>query len=266
MARGRMLNKSVCASVKFNSLPDDTCRLLATWIIAHLDMNGVFYADPVMVKSMVFPRRADVAIEQVEGCLDAMENIGLMFRFDANGDRWQCWPGFDENQPGLRKERESTGFPFPECCRIVAGTMTDDCRNDDGKMPAEGEVKEKEREGEEKRNGNGNGKHPSPSDLTMGVPPAVAIILELTGQCHKSLHAQIDDAIGRDPPDLEFWRDVVRGWMACGWKPSNVNGMLDYFRRDEVPGEKRPSSGGKRGRVLAGRDYLDGAYAEHIKH
>jgi len=46
MARGRMLNKKVSRSLQFDQLPDDTCRLLATWTVAHLDVNGVFCADP----------------------------------------------------------------------------------------------------------------------------------------------------------------------------------------------------------------------------
>jgi len=113
MARGRLLNKSVSASLKFHLLPDDTCRLMATWIIAHLDKNGVFYADPGMVRSIVFPRRTDISIEQITTYLDAIEKIGLMYRFEAKGDLWQCWPGFDDNQPALNKERESSDYPEP---------------------------------------------------------------------------------------------------------------------------------------------------------
>jgi len=66
MARGRMLNNSISRSLKFDQLPDDTCRLLATWIISHLDFRGVFYADAIMVKSLVFTRRSDITDEQIE--------------------------------------------------------------------------------------------------------------------------------------------------------------------------------------------------------
>ena len=69
MARGRMVNHSISRSLKFNQLPDDTCRLLATWIISHLDKNGVFYGDPVMVRSLIFPRRVDIEVAQVEAYL-----------------------------------------------------------------------------------------------------------------------------------------------------------------------------------------------------
>lgn len=113
MARGRMLNKSVSGSIKFHNLSDDTCRLLATWIIANLDVQGVFYGDPVMVRSIVFPRRADVTEDQIEGYLVAMQEQGLLVRFEAKGDTWQYWPGFLGEQIGIRPDRETTSFPPP---------------------------------------------------------------------------------------------------------------------------------------------------------
>lgn len=142
MARGRMLNKTISASRKFQDLPDDTCRLLATWIIPHLDMNGVFYAEPAMVKAFVFPRRTDITADQVEQYLDAIERAGLIYRFWANGDLWQCWPGFADNQVGLRRDRESTDYPTPpaELPQLAAGdavTEPEDCRQEADELPAE---------------------------------------------------------------------------------------------------------------------------------
>lgn len=113
MARGRMLNNSISRSLKFDQLPDDTSRLLATWLISHLDKNGVFYGDPVMIKSLIFPRRGDVTIEQVETYLQAMQDVGLIILFEAEGQLWQYWPGFTDNQIGLRADREATDFPLP---------------------------------------------------------------------------------------------------------------------------------------------------------
>ena len=126
MARGRMLNKTINASLKLHNLPDDTCRLLATWIIPHLDYRGVFYGDAAVVRSYVFPRRTDVTTELVEGYLQEMEAAGLIERFQANGDIWQHWPGFMDNQSGLRVDREKTTFPPPPCPQ------------DGGHNPAEG--------------------------------------------------------------------------------------------------------------------------------
>jgi len=142
MARGRMLNQTVCASLKFQHLSDDTCRLLATWMIAHLDKNGVFYADPAMVKAAVFPRRADITPGQVGTYLDDIEGVGLIYRFRARGDLWQCWPGFADNQVGLRRDRESTTYPDPPGIDAAqppepSNKMPEGCRKDAGNNPAE---------------------------------------------------------------------------------------------------------------------------------
>lgn len=142
MARGRMLNKSICRSRKFQELPSDTCRLLATWLISHLDKHGVYHGDPAIVKSYVFPRRSDVTVEDVDRYLDEMQAVGLIVRFNAKRDQWQWWPGFADNQVGLRADRETTNFPqppddTPEGWGEDAGSLPDDCRSDAGKMPAE---------------------------------------------------------------------------------------------------------------------------------
>ena len=134
MARGRLLNRTVSASLKFHNLSSDTCRLLATWIIAHLDMNGVFYGSATMVHSQVFPRRADVSLDDVESYLCEMETQGLMGRFEANGDVWQCWPKFGKNQPNLRRDRERPEYPIPP---EIDGSLPAAYRQNDGSIPAE---------------------------------------------------------------------------------------------------------------------------------
>ena len=147
MARGRMLNKSISGSVKFHNLSDDTCRLLATWIIAHLDMRGVFYGDAAMVRSVVFPRRTDVTIEQVECYLCEMEAAGLMWRFRCKGDIWQVWPGFAGEQIGMRADRESSAFPTPpdaqpETPCAIAGNLPETIRQFSGNVSAQSKAKE----------------------------------------------------------------------------------------------------------------------------
>lgn len=112
MARGRMLNKTISLSEKFAAMPDDTCRLVATWIIPHLDKAGVFYADPRIVKSQVLPM-LDVSVDAVHDCINAMASIGLVKLFHANGKVWQVWRGFADNQKGYHADREATEYPQP---------------------------------------------------------------------------------------------------------------------------------------------------------
>lgn len=143
MARGRMLNKTVSLSTKFAALPDDTCRLLATWTIPHLDKNGVFYGEAAIVRSLIFTLREDITTAKVETYLKAMERVGLMYRFTADGHTWQVWPGFSDNQPGLREERERSDYPLPPARENPATARENPATA--GNTPAEVEV-EVERE------------------------------------------------------------------------------------------------------------------------
>jgi hypothetical protein len=123
-----MLNRSISLSIKFHQLPDDTCRLLATWLIAYLDVNGVFYADPAVVRSLVMPRRTDISSHQINSYLNAMSEIGLITLFEAQDQIWMHWPGFAENQAGLRQDRETTDLPKPESIQQHAGIFPENSR------------------------------------------------------------------------------------------------------------------------------------------
>jgi hypothetical protein len=132
-----MVNNSISRSSKFKNLPDDTCRLLATWIISHLDKNGVFYGDPVMVRSLVFPWRSDVSIEAVEHYLQEMQKVGLIVLFEADGEKWQYWPGFNDNQIGLRADRETSTYPEPPQDSSQDGDNDQDAPTPDGNLDQE---------------------------------------------------------------------------------------------------------------------------------
>lgn len=266
MARGRMLNNKVSASRQMNDLlPDDTCRLLATWLISHLDKNGVFYGEPVMVKSLVFPRRADVTVDQIEYYLQAMEHAELIVRFQARGETWLWYPSFPDNQVGLRAERESSDFPLPpamdeeppedewvddslpEVCRKDAGSLPESIRQDAGKLPAEVKLREdkvKLSEDETKRPADA-GTHP-PDDpkppkkqrakASSSTPEAILRFRQAASRYPaKSWYADVGEIVGADPPDLDRWEAIVKDWVGSGWNPTNVRGMLDKFQGKAPP-------------------------------
>lgn len=222
MARGRMLNKSVSLSLKFGQLPDDTCRLLATWIIPQLDYNGVFYAEPSVVRSLVFPRRTDVTPQQIDFYLNAMAEVGLIRFFEAAGQRWHFWPSFADNQLGLRADREATDFPpppgaspspddrLPQCDRNHSGVVPEWRRSDSGAAPAKyperGAKRRKkpaeiEGEDESEPEMEREGEPESPSDFTIS---SIQEIAQLFDQDRISRHQaavlrQIHDKYGSEP-------------------------------------------------------------------
>jgi len=151
MARGRMVNKKISNSKRVNDLPLPA-QLLFTWLIPHLDCNGVFFGSPQMVKSLVFPRKS-YTTKQVSQWLDMMQNanndngIPLIDRFQVDGEFYIFMPGFEGEQVGLRKDKESPEYPqTTEEIRQKYGKYTEQFRQDS--VPHARALKGKGREGE----------------------------------------------------------------------------------------------------------------------
>lgn len=220
MARGRMLNKTVCNSKKFCDLPDDTCRLFATWCISHLDIHGVFYANPQLVRSLVFPRRDDVTNAQVAGYMDAMEAYGLIVRFESNGELWQYWPGFEHNQIGIRYDRESSDFPLPP--GWIPPRQLEFGGTNAGQNPAE--------KNRSKKKG---------SERASAKPahhPAIDVYRSKARRYpDEAQWPSIEKTVTTDDASLTRWGNVVEAYILCGWYKGNVSGMLDWYKRNEIP-------------------------------
>lgn len=100
-----MLQNRISKSNKIASLSSDTVRLLYTWMLAHLDINGNFYADPVMVNNLVFTRLGH-SVKTVSSALDELVNVGLITRYQIDGEKYLNYPDFLEKQPRLNPDRE----------------------------------------------------------------------------------------------------------------------------------------------------------------
>lgn len=100
-----MLQKRISKSNKMQMLSSDTVRLLYTWLLSHLDANGNFYADPVMVNNLVFTRLGH-SVKTVLSALDELANAGLIIRYQVDGETYLNYPDFFDKQPKLNPERE----------------------------------------------------------------------------------------------------------------------------------------------------------------
>ena len=58
----------------------------------------------------------------------------------------------------------------------------------------------------------------------------------------KATQPEIENIVGRQPDDLELWRKIVHEWVALGFNPVNVRGMLECFTRRELPGKRGKAS------------------------
>lgn len=137
MASGRMIVNAISTDKRVNQLSCDTSRLAFTWLITFCDCEGRTHGDPAIVRSMLFPRRQDVSIEQMEEYIREWALCKLIYWYEADGDLWIQFANFDKNQPGLRKDREAPS-------RIPAYVEPNESRSNAGVMPEQVPVKLKE--------------------------------------------------------------------------------------------------------------------------
>lgn len=73
------------------------------------------------------------------------------------------------------------------------------------------------------------------------APAAVQVFKGIVGRWpHKSTWPAIEKAVrnGHDAPtstDMTRWADTVKQWLAVGYNPLNVAGMLDCYQREMLP-------------------------------
>jgi len=115
MPVGRIILKSISDSNRISKLKTDGARLLYTWLITHLDVNGCFSGDPQVIRGKVFTR-LDKSNKTIEEYLIDLENQEppLIIRYQANGDVFLNVPDFADKQPSLNPDREGkTNIPLP---------------------------------------------------------------------------------------------------------------------------------------------------------
>lgn len=107
MARGRFISKEITIDKKVNSLSSPWSMLGFTWLLTHADVYGRTYGDPAVVRSMIFPRRPEVTVEEVEGFIKEWNDAGLINWYEAEGDMYIEFPNFTKHQLGLRYDKEA---------------------------------------------------------------------------------------------------------------------------------------------------------------
>uniref|UniRef100_A0A6H1Z798 Uncharacterized protein n=2 Tax=viral metagenome TaxID=1070528 RepID=A0A6H1Z798_9ZZZZ len=114
MAEGRMLKRAIATSKKMAELETDSARLLYTWFIPFLDVEGRFYGDPDVIKGSIVPRIKDFTAEKVKECLADMQRVGLILWYLVNDDKYLQFTVFEKHQ-NINRDRESKlVFPAPE--------------------------------------------------------------------------------------------------------------------------------------------------------
>ena len=129
MPIGRIILKSISDSRKVSELKTDGARLLYTWLLTHLDINGCYSGDPEVVRGKVFTRLRK-STKTIEDYLVDLEQNSLLVRYSVNGDIFLNVPDFVEKQPSLNPDRErATGIPLPTPDLLQTNSSLTPCKD-----------------------------------------------------------------------------------------------------------------------------------------
>lgn len=105
--------KRICQSRKLAALKTDGARLLYTWLLPNVDINGCFSGDAEVIKGQIFTRLRK-STKTIFSYLEDLETVGLIVWYQSNGDAFLQIPDFVSRQPNLNpnKEAKST-IPLP---------------------------------------------------------------------------------------------------------------------------------------------------------
>lgn len=113
MPDGRFLSKSIAYSAQVGSVSLEADYLFMR-MIPHLDSAGRMTGEPMSVKALCCPLRAEVDGGVVERCLGELENARLIRWYEVGGARYVEMPGFAKHQRGARLDREAPSrLPTP---------------------------------------------------------------------------------------------------------------------------------------------------------
>lgn len=105
----RIIKDSIKTSKKINALSDFQFRLWVHLIVS-ADDYGRGFADPELVKNLVFPRRNRVTESDVGKALSKLAGMGCISLYEVDGESYFCFPRWSDHQ---RIQTKVSKFPAP---------------------------------------------------------------------------------------------------------------------------------------------------------
>lgn len=106
MADGRMLKRAVSQSRRLSNLKNDSHRLLYTWLIPFLDVEGRYFASPDVIKGSIVPRLKHFNEKNIQEALGDMADNELILLYQYDGEQYLQLRKFNDHQY-LNKAREA---------------------------------------------------------------------------------------------------------------------------------------------------------------
>ena len=111
-----MLKKVISESKSLGNLKSDSGRLLYTWIIPFLDIEGRHSADPDIIKGHVFPKVKSMTVAKIRKLLPELVTEGLVILYRNDGESYLQLTKFQEHQKldPLKEGKSKIPAPRPE--------------------------------------------------------------------------------------------------------------------------------------------------------
>jgi len=116
MPQGRIILKSISQSKKLSELKTDGARLLYTWLIPSLDIEGRFSGDEQVISGQIFTRLEKTS-DEISNYLADLARVGLIIWYETDNDKYLEVPDFAHRQPSLNPSKEAKSSippPTPE--------------------------------------------------------------------------------------------------------------------------------------------------------
>jgi len=265
MPQWRKLHTKITESLDFHDIPDDTSRLI--WALLPLVLcregRGI-YSGP-WLKSKLFPLRDDITGAEVFDRFQWFVERGMVVAYEVEGREYFYVPTFAGHQGNTTREAESN-YPAPP--EWVETDSADDGPEVESRsrvnhelvmsrsIPDSDSDADSDIDAEAEESGGAFAPTPAPPPPKAArkartkdpPPPAVEVVRSATNLFPaKALWPGIVEVVGDQPDDLDRFRRVCLGWMASGWNPKNVKGMLQFHARKEIPGDNHNGQGARAG-------------------
>lgn len=106
----RILKDSILTDKAFNSLTLAEESIYHRLLVS-ADDYGIFYADPILLLRLLYPRKTDIPEETIRESLDHLEEAGFIHRYTADGEDYLKILPWEKHQR-LRNGRHK--FPCPD--------------------------------------------------------------------------------------------------------------------------------------------------------
>lgn len=113
MPEGRMIKKCISESKKLGALKSDSARLLYTWLLPHLDVEGRHSADPDIIKGHIFPKVKSMTMSKIKKLINELAEARLIILYKANDEVYLQLEKFHKYQKIDKNREAKSKIPAP---------------------------------------------------------------------------------------------------------------------------------------------------------